>query len=412
MSNVIKTKRNIKPNFELEYDTKNMASQPYIQKIYPNESGPFAGDSGMQNVASFDFSSPNAMIDFFESDLQGDVLLNSGTNFALDGTAHSYPVRMRLMQQNGEVWEDVPNYNAKTAAEIVITSGAERAATRWSSLHDNANIAVASRTILSSTAIKFKIKPQLSFFKDVKVAHLPVCGNLRLEIYWETSPGVNVLSSSPGTYKIQNLVFNAKMYPMTLDYINRLKAKAKKGELIYNFENVYLQNVPWSQTSNSLSINYKLTSANAFLGQFYISTELNTNGKVDIQKSVYTTPTAVQIQVGTEFYPRQALASPEELLHALQDTFNVLDDVNSSSLITRANYTCANADATIAATPLFYIGINLKAGDSINTGVDLNNSPLIFKTTDAGVSNCYIRYWLYHACIVKVIDERTAVVSV
>jgi len=43
--------------------------------------------------------------------------------------------------------------------------------------------------------------------------------------------------------------------------------------------------------------------------------------------------------------------------------------------------------------------------------VDLNNSPLIFKTIDAGVSNCYTRYWLYYATVVSVIDERTAVVS-
>ena len=82
-------------------------------------------------------------------------------------------------------------YNELTASEFVATCGTERCATKWQSLQDQSALDVASRTALSSTAIKFKIKPNLSFFKQVKVAHLPVCGNLRLEIYWDTSKNVN-----------------------------------------------------------------------------------------------------------------------------------------------------------------------------------------------------------------------------
>ena len=192
------TRKNLRPTTDITLDTANLIGTPYFQKIYPNEASPFGGEES--RVATFDLSSPNCMIDLSETTLQGHVKLDLGTTFTFDGSAHSLFSEVRLMQENGNVWEVVPNYNEIVAAELVIENGSDRMNNQWRELCDQAITNDSSKTLIdSSTGVKFVIKPRLKFSKSQKVAHLPVCKNLRLEFTFDQSRNTSICGSAATT---------------------------------------------------------------------------------------------------------------------------------------------------------------------------------------------------------------------
>ena len=86
------------------------------------------------------------------------------------------------------------------------------------------------------------------------------------------------------------------------------------------------------------------------------------------------------------------------LFVSLQDVYGIAQDVDSQSLITRANYvSTAATPVTVATVPLFYNGINLKSGDSIHSGINLNNQTLIFRTKNTPTANVYVRIFMYYS---------------
>lgn len=84
-----------------------------------------------------------------------------------------------------------------------------------------------------------------------------------------------------------------------------------RGEILYNFEATYRHVAIWNAANNDWSFQYGVKSANALLGRFYLSTDLNNIAIRQLQKSQYLTAlTSIQCQHGFEFIPRQAIAKP------------------------------------------------------------------------------------------------------
>ena len=131
-----------------------------------------------------------------------------------------------------------------------------------------------------------------------------------------------------------------------------------------------------------------------------------------IPESQYLTGfSSIQCQHGSDFIPRQAIASNSAAYKSTISLFNLLNDGDASNLITRANYICSDANSTSAATPLFYVGIPLASGN-FNTGISLQNSPLYLRTINTSVSNLYCEAWLYYSTVIMLQPDSQHIVSV
>ena len=133
----------------------------------------------------------------------------------------------------------------------------------------------------------------MSFAKLQKVAHLPACGNLRLEITWDLSANVSVGADATAKFNVSNLSLNSRMYPLTSEYINKLKEKERRGELFYRYENVYVQTAPWAAAANAVNISYWVASAKTLLVKYYLSTVQLSSFQHSIQQSRYINPSLV-----------------------------------------------------------------------------------------------------------------------
>lgn len=81
-----------------------------------------------------------------------------------------------------------------------------------------------------------------------------------------------------------------------------------------------------------------------------------------------------------------------------------------SALVSRANFICVDGNSTIAATPLFVVEIKLQNANA-NTGINLDGAPIIFRTVNTAVTNCYAEVFLYYSTVVQVLPNAQFRVS-
>lgn len=417
------------PQQHIVRDDKGIASEPFVNQIYPNESGSFGGED--TRVVTFDLASVNSAVDLLRSTLEGTITY-TGVTGAIDGDSHSLFSRVRLLAKSGTVvFEDVLGYNVKHIAEKVLSVGAEHCNTNWSDLSDNMLLSddpttLPKPTIGSGSAntagIKFQMVPDLSFIQRCKILHLPVVGPMVLEFTFDDSR--NVLSSHSatlGNIQVDALRFNARFLPLTPEFIGKLHQAVANGEMLYSFDGVYRQTATWStSTSNTMSIQYGVKSANAVLLKWYLSGDALgskvgiANAKRYLQKSQYpsapTSAFSIQLQHGSMFIPQQAIASPQRAIEETLGFMNMSHAPDSSNLVTRQNYAIANANVTLAGTPAYFVGINLQRA-SQNTGLDLDGTSLILRTQGDQVSNLVCDMYVYFSQVVRILPNHAYVID-
>ena len=297
--------------------------------------------------------------------------------------------------------EDVQFAPVVNAAETVCTASAVNCTQNWKSWQDGAPLAEASKTQVTATAQYVELPINLTMAKIQKILHLPITGGVKIELTF--APDLDALSSSDSAtprLSITNLKLNCRLIPMTADYIQELRKKAASGQLLYNTEGTYVENIIWNQANNSFQINFPMKSAHSFLARFYLSGDVNTQNKKYLGKSQYLTAfTSIQLQHGSDAYPTNAIDNPFTAYKYLQELFNIHNDTDSANLITRTNYVAADSNGVDA--PQFWIGMDLTSG-GMNTGLDLSNSRLVFRTINTAVSNLYCQMFVFYSQVIQV----------
>jgi hypothetical protein len=375
----------------------NIAGDIQYRQVTPNEAGAFGYQSS--KIATFELSDSQCAWDLSKTTINGYISLAAGTTGCLDGGVYSGVQRMRLLTQNNVVLEDHQFYNVLHTGEKIITSSSANCQLRWRSWEDVLPLAEASKTTITSSVQYFEMDIELSIARIQKVLHLPVIGGLKIEITFDQD--YNALSSSGSSPKLQftNLRMNCRLIPMTQDFILECLKLAREGKFLYNYENIYVENQPWANANNSFQINFPVKSAHNILARFYLSGDVNAQNKKYLAKSQYLTGlTSIQLQHGTESIPTNQIDNPFTAHKYLQECFGMDKDTDCSSLITRANYVAADSNDVDA--PQFWVALDLTT-QGLNTGLDLGQSRLVFRTVNTAIPNLYCQLFMYYAVVVQ-----------
>jgi len=203
---------------------------------------------------------------------------------------------------------------------------------------------------------------------------------------------------------------NLRLRVNVLNFDDVLVNSLKKRGIIYNYERVKYDTALWDQPANILVMRGNESRVNAGLFAFRLSTELNASGlptapKKKIAKSIYPSITNFNIYVNGEKLFEEDLSTANDFKLHLHEAMGNFLDWDDGSLITAANYSCANTMTTFANTPLFYIFIDFsKMG--FNTGLDLRSDVIEVRSTAASATaNLYLDYWLYHSVVADILEK-------
>ena len=391
---------NIKPQNQITKDDIHLAGNVFYQQISCNEPAPFSGEQ--TRVATFSLNSPNCAMDLFNSTIEGDIAIRVGTSGCLDGDIHSLFTQVRLLDDTGVLYEDCLRYNVKHIMEKVATVGNEYCKSHMEDWSDNINVAESAKIQITSTPRAFEFIPDLSFIQLCKILHLPVTGSCTLELTFDDSRNVISSGSAGSLITVTNLKMNCKMIPLTAEYIKECRIACERGEFLYLYERYRSNPVPWAQSLNTVVIPRGVRSANALLVRWYLSTDVNNINARFLQKSQYLPNLqALQIEHGSEFIPRQPLSKVPALFKATQECSGLLHDGDGSTLLNRNNFTCVDGNSTLDATPLFVVFLKLQNANR-NTGRNLNESTMLFRTQADAVANLYCETFLYYSSVLQV----------
>jgi hypothetical protein len=362
--------------------------EQHYSTIYPTNAGPFSY-TGTQDVI-FEFDSQNELLDMSRSYVEFEYV-SLGATVCLDADAHSVFSRMTLGTERDIVLQDCPGYNIRHTAEKINSVGADFCNTHWQDWSDNLIKDESAKTqLVASTAYRMTLIPDMPIVAQQKILHLPVLGGLRYTLtceQWE-----NIVSSAHASatgYQIQNVKYHLFLIKVDNEYLGKLRQAVAQGELIYNFADYqFVKNEDYTGAVNNIKLSPQVASLFGVLARFVLSADIGDKSKKYLTKSQLPTAlTEAYLQIGSEEYPRGRLVNTSQCYESILDLMALRHDGQAETLQTRAKWIAADANSTFAATPTFFLGINLAGLAGMNDGVSTYGArpQLIVKNTTMAV---------------------------
>ena len=400
----------------------NIIGEPRVERVTPRVAGPF---NDTKNCI-IELSSDSQLLDGFESFLEFTVA-TPAESFNLDGTAHTFIRRVMLKTKNGTVLTEIPHYNLIHSVMYHAESSPNRGKREWIQRAQELDTVEATKTAIGTTETRFCLHLMLDLFHRGRWLHLPELGGLKLEFEFEKIGLVassKVGATAPTSYNIDNVVFNARMIPMSQKYLDELRKVARSGNLVY-------QAKQWVVTSDSVSGNtaqLSLRDGYSSVSRAFVVHQLSSddnetmvqqNLDVDgIKKfSRFIPPhqsgqTYSQIfQHGTSRYPSNAIESEEVAFAHLESALNHTRDLNISGTYLELDRYLGR-ETIQSRSPLYIVAIDFtRAGR--NSGLDLDSAGLIYKMSSSGAqANQNVSLMAEVDTIVQVLGPREVRIEV
>ena len=310
-----------------------------------------------------------------DSYLEFDVKLAVGTTGTIS-SGNSFFQRTRLRTQAGVVLHDLESSNLWAKVEDTHLSGAENQAVRWP---ENQCLQTATASCLQVTATAFKVILPLreAIFRQNQAFHLPVTGQLRYSLMMEVDLNALGECAADALYSIDNPILHCAMIPMESSYIEKIRQVAEAGGLLYHHTALLHNATPTVAANNTVNIQYAMKSVDALIAVPRLPAQLLSASSDSFKsQSPLGGLVSIQTQIGSEFFPSSAIDSVEQAYVECEKTFRSYDDLDHSSMITRANWSqSVNTGANQFQSSTFTVGIPI-ASNGAFTGMSTVNGPL------------------------------------
>ena len=147
---------------------------------------------------------------------------------------------------------------------------------------------------------------------------------------------------------------------------------------------------------NNIKLSPQVASLFGVLAGFVLSADIGDKSKKSYQVSITNYLTEAYLQIGSEEYPRGRLVNTSQCYESILDLMALRHDGQAETLQTRAKWIAADANSSFAATPTFFLGINLAGLAGLNDGVSTYGArpQLIVKNTSLA---CLADVFLFHS---------------
>lgn len=412
------------PEYSAEVFKAGIESQRHVE-IQANEAEPM----GFQYTREITFDIPvfPGIIDT-RFDVSGKMHLATGTTAYLDGSAKALFSLQALEIVNGPVIEELPQANTFNLANDIISNGSESVKRKWASWSQNLLELDGSQSVYGVTGAglrpptsaptnrNFRVPVELGFTKHQRYIHSDKVGVVRVRLLCDDDKNVVSYGDVDPKIYLQNLRLHVRQITMSPGF----RQKYLQKPVVYNYERTHYQTKVWDQNTNQITIVKDAGSANMLLVRFRLSSELNTKSYKNLAKSIYPTYafTKISLTHGGVEIPQTPLVSAYDTYDQLMKVYGVRDDNDQGSLINITNYVAANCGAipsivqvspktNLEAVPFYFLAYDLTT-NGLGTGINMNDSPLIFSTEASGgaTTSLYVDCFLTYSAICVAADPN------
>lgn len=371
---------NLLPEMELLKSDRNHSSQKLMLQVFPDAgSGPY-GFSATNAIRQLNFTvgSQNAVWIPKESYLQYDINLATGTTGAIHCADAPFN-RVRISTQTGVVLADSEQYNLFNKIQEQHLYGPNEQRACWEQ-GMQLQTADASVEQLSSSTRRYVVPLKSMMLRMLRSIPLPVTGQLKITIDLEQDLNAMLASASSATYRVNNPVLFVSLAPITSNFQQKLIEAAQAGGLVLCYLQAYRMGLPMNGNNNSFIIPFAAKSIQSVMLVPRLPAEFGSE-IYDFFKtqSPLGGLSSIQVLQGSEAYPSSAIETVERAYVESKKAYNVYNDQDQTSQITRSNWTQAvNTGANQFVSSTWSPNISLSKNGSF-TGVSTVNGPLIVR---------------------------------
>jgi hypothetical protein len=357
---------------------KNINSAKLLLPVYPREGNANFGytSPAAQQIMTFEVGSQNSAWLGAESYISFDLKLAVGTTGAvLAGNSSCLFSRIRVMNQSGVVLYDEQELALNSWITDINTLDDSQKSCRWESMCDQLNISDSASTKITSSAVHIVMPLPGRIWSQVEAFHLPVTGNLRVELTMaRDNQAFSLFVTNGDAYRIDNPVLSAAMLPMKMEFQDQVAKLAMQGGYLLNYSQDYFYRAPCVGSNNTVTVPFGAKSVRAIRGITKLNSEDNTYN-LSYLKGVSPLGGLVSLQarIGSEQYPSSAINKVEEVYTECKKLYKLYRDIDAGNQITRANFTQAvNTSTDQKLSSKFNFGIDLSR-NGMNTGASTVN---------------------------------------
>ena len=139
------------------------------------------------------------------------------------------------------------------------------------------------------------------------------------------------------------------------------------------------------------------------LARWYLTTDFaNSKARYLTKSQRLGVLTSIQFEHGADRFPQQPIDNYYTAHKYLKELYGMHQDTDCGSIITRASYsTATDTNAIFASCPQFYVGMDLTSS-GMNSGLDLTNSRLVFRTQSDATANLYCQLFVWYSLVIQV----------
>ena len=387
---VAKPHPHVVPSAQVERHDLDIVHHPRVLNLVPRTAEPY----NQQRQTEIYIDSETELLDGFSSFLEFQVAADAD-QFNLDGSAHSYIQSIELQARNGARLDIIDDHNLIHNMLWQCQADPDRGTREWASGADEYLLGETAKTDITTTKRRYCIHLMFSLFNRGHHLHLPALGGVKMVIRWAPvgiAGSSHDSGSSPASgYSVTDVVFHARLIPMSPKYLDELHKFSASGRLVYNPKAWASNSAVYTGNSGSASILRQLASVTrAFVVHRQVTdvaeslptATVATDGARGLTR--YMPPNTVgsaysqQFQHGSARFPEQPINSAEVAFFHLENALGQHRDLNvGGTYLTKARYAPTGAPTDLADSELYVVGYDMTRSGK-NTGLSLSTSPLVY----------------------------------